>query len=175
MTDYRRHRELGGTYFFTVAIAERRLDLLTRHISQLKEAFHLEQKIAPFSILALVILPDHLHTLWKLPPGDADYSNRWRRIKCSFSKNFPKNERVSNSRMKKGERGLWQRRFWEHTIRDENDLYRHLDYIHFNPVKHEYVRQVVDWPYSTFHSYVKRGIYPRDWCGNETTNDLYET
>ena len=77
--------------------------------------------------------------------------------------------------MKKGERGLWQRRFWEHTIRDENDLYRHLDYIHFNPVKHEYVRQVVDWPYSTFHSYVKRGIYPRDWCGNETTNDLYET
>ena len=156
MTDYRRNRRKGGTFFFTLVIAQRRLDLLVRYVDHLKAAMRAEHTRAPFTNIGLVILPDHLHAIWRLPEGDTDYSSRWRRIKASFSRGLPNCERVSESRRRKGERGIWQRRFWEHTIRDEEDLKRHLDYVHFNPVKHGIVLRVADWPYSTFHSYVDR-------------------
>jgi putative transposase len=175
MTNYRRNRVEGGTYFFTVAIANRHLDLLVQHIEVLKIALRDEKKNAPFINLGFVVLPDHLHAVWRLPEGDADYSNRWRRIKTRFSRALPHDETVSNSRIAKGERGIWQRRFWEHTIRDEDDLPRHLDYIHYNPVKHGFVCHAADWPHSTFHEYVARGKYDRDWGhGVEIDGDFGE-
>jgi len=166
VTAYRRSRQPGGTYFFTLALAERRGDLLVRHIAALREALRAERLRTPFVTLAAVVLPDHLHAVWRLPPGDADYSNRWRRIKAAFSRALPDGERISESRAGKGERGIWQRRFWEHTIRDPVDLQRHIDYVHINPVKHGLVRQVAAWPHSTFHEYVARGVYPPDWGGS---------
>ena len=179
MTNYRRNRLPGGAYFFTVVIADRRLDLLVRHVEQFKAIYREEQRRAPFVNLGLVVLPDHLHALWRLPEGDADYSNRWRRIKAGFSRamscaHCPVGERVSASRAAKGERGIWQRRFWEHTIRDEEDLNRHLDYLHWNPVKHGLVARVIDWPHSTFRGYVERGWYPADWGGGEDDADFGE-
>jgi putative transposase len=113
----------------------------------------------------MVILPDHLHTIWTLPDGDHDFSQRWRQIKSAFSREIAKEERISQSRLRKQERGIWQRRFWEHVIRDEEDFNRHVDYIHINPVKHGYIQKVADWPYSSFHQYVRLGILPVDWAG----------
>jgi putative transposase len=115
---------------------------------------------------AIVVLPDHLHAIWTLPEGDADFAVRWRLIKSAFSRGMPHGERISVSRAAKNERGFWQRRYWEHTLRDERDLARHMDYIHFNPVKHGLVARVRDWPYSSFHRMVKLGIYPADWGGD---------
>jgi len=166
MTTYRRNRVPGGTFFFTVVTAERHQGLLLRHISLLKRAFREELRQAPFANLALVVLPDHLHAVWRLPEGDTDYSNRWRRIKGRFSRSMGRGEWISDSRSAKGERGIWQRRFWEHTIRDEEDLRHHLDYVHSNPVKHGLVSCIADWPHSTFHAYVRAGIYPQDWGGS---------
>ena len=165
MTSYRRNHVPGGIYFFTVAIANRRHNLLLQHIETLRAAYREERQTYPFATLGLVVLPDHIHAVWRLPTGDADYSNRWRRIKARFSAAMPSGEQLSKSRASKGERGIWQRRFWEHTLRDLNDLRRHLDYLHFNPVKHGLVSKVVDWPHSTFHGYVQRGVYPADWGG----------
>jgi putative transposase len=170
MTDYRRYRVKGGTYFFTVNLAERKRRLLTEHVGILRDAFRTVKQAHPFQLDAIVILPDHLHTLWTLPEGDDDFSLRWRQIKSAFSRAIEKGERVSLSRQVKQERGIWQRRFWEHAIRDDNDFARHVDYIHFNPVKHGYVTRVVDWPYSSFHRYVRLGICPLDWVG--TAEDL---
>jgi putative transposase len=167
MTNYRRTRLAGGTYFFTVAIAQRHLDLLVQHVQHLKAAFRDEHQRAPFINLALVVLPDHLHVIWRLPQEDSDYSNRLRRIKAGFSRALPLGERVTASREMKGERGIWQRRFWEHTIHDDDDLRHHLDYIHFNPVKHGLVSRVSDWPHSTFHEYVRRGVYVQHWGGGK--------
>ena len=168
MTNYRRNRIKGGTYFFTVNLADRKQDLLVRYIDGLRSALQTEMRRANFEILGFVVLPDHLHAVWRLPAGDADYSNRWRRIKTRFSRTIPKGEAVSESRQSKGERGIWQRRFWEHTIRDENDLRQHLDYVHYNPVKHGYVSRVADWPHSTFHGWVRKGIYSPSWGGTKT-------
>jgi putative transposase len=117
------------------------------------------------SLSAIVILPDHLHAVWTLPEGDAKFSLRWRLVKSVFSRGLPHGERTSASRLSKGERGIWQRRYWEHTLRDERDLAHHFDYIHVNPVKHGYVKSVQDWPYSSFHRMVRLGIYPGDWAG----------
>jgi putative transposase len=119
----------------------------------------------PFHIDALVVLPDHLHAIWTLPEGDADYPKRWALIKAAFSRHLPKDERRNPSRIAKDERGIWQRRYWEHLIRDDRDYARHVDYIHYNPVKHAYVTRVADWPHSTFHRHVGRGLYPPDWGG----------
>ncbi|MBI3898455.1 MAG: transposase [Gammaproteobacteria bacterium] len=165
MTDYRRANVPGGTYFFTVNLAERhRTDLVDR-IDILKRIIREEIKAHPFTLDAIVVMPDHLHALWTLPAGDNDYSNRWRRLKATFSATYPPYERRSVSRQSKGERGIWQRRFWEHLIRDEKDLQRHFDYIHYNPVKHGYVKRVRDWPHSTFHRHVRDGIYSVEWAG----------
>jgi putative transposase len=163
MPNYIRAHVAGGTYFFTVALAERSGHLLTQHIDLLRNAFRDERRAHPFAVDAIVVLPDHLHCLWTLPPGDDDFSSRWRRIKAAFSSGLPKVERRSASRVMKGERGIWQRRFWEHTIRDQCDFDRHVDYIHFNPVKHGLVVRVADWPFSSFHRYVARGALPLDW------------
>ena len=115
---------------------------------------------------AVVVLPDHLHAVWTLTPGDADFSTRWRLIKTHFAKALPKEERLSAVRARRGERGIWQRRFWEHQIRDDVDYERHMDFIHYNPVKHGIAKRVSVWPYSTFHRYVSAGVYPADWSGD---------
>ncbi len=167
MTSYRRAKTPGGVYFFTVNLAERQRTILVDHIALLKRLFREEQKAHPFRINALVILPDHLHAVFTLPAKDADYSGRWRRIKAVFSAALSPTERRSASRRSKGERGIWQRRFWEHFIRDEQDYARHVDYIHFNPVKHGHVTRVQDWPHSTFHRFVREGKYPLDWAGGD--------
>jgi putative transposase len=166
MADYRRNFIAGASFFFTVNLAERRLRLLTEHIEGLRTAFRETWRRHPFTIDAMVVLPDHLHAIWTLPEGDWDFSTRWQLIKSAFSRSLAPGERVSASRAAKGERGVWQRRFWEHTMRDESDLVRHIDYIHLNPVKHGLVTRVRDWPYSSFHRMVKLGVLPEDWAGD---------
>ena len=165
MTAYRRNLVAGGTYFFTVNLADRRSSLLTANIELLRAAFRYTRHRHPFMTGAIVILPDHLHALWTLPAGDSDFATRWRLFKTTFSRGLRPIERVSASRSSKGERGIWQRRFWEHTIRDDDDFARHVDYIHFNPVKHSYVERVRDWPFSSFHRMVRLGWYPAEWAG----------
>ena len=172
MANYRRVWQAGGTYFFTVNILQRKQDLLVRHIDALRDAVRRVKRKHPFEIIAWVVLPDHMHCIWALPAGDANFALRWRLIKLIFSKSLPKTERLSVSRNKNGERGIWQRRFWEHLLRDERDLEYHIHYIHRNPLKHGLVTQVKDWPYSTFHLYVQRGIYPENWCGGESLGDV---
>jgi putative transposase len=166
MTGYRRNFVPGGSFFFTVNLADRRLGLLTEHIDALRAAFREVRRHHPFTTDAVVVLPDHLHSVWTLPEGDADFATRWRQIKSAFSRSFVPTEPISKSRAAKGERGIWQRRYWEHTIRDENDFARHIDYVHINPVKHGFVTRVRDWPHSSFHSMVKLGFYPEDWAGD---------
>jgi putative transposase len=128
MPDYRRNRVLGGTYFFTVNLLERKSGLLEEYIDCLREAVRMVRLKQPFHIDAWVVLPDHMHCVWTLPGGDADYSSRWKAIKIAFSKSIPKTERLSAVRIAKGERGIWQRRYWEHTIRDDKDYAAHVDY-----------------------------------------------
>ncbi len=142
MTNYRRHFIAGGSYFFTVNLAERSSALLTENIHALRKAWREVRRELPFKTEAIVVLPDHLHCIWTLPPEDADFSARWRKIKAIFSRQLPKN-----------------------ALRDGTDWLRHVDYVHYNPVKHGHVKQVIDWPYSTFHRYVRLGLYPRDWAG----------
>ncbi|MGN1287047.1 MAG: REP-associated tyrosine transposase [Bradyrhizobium sp.] len=166
MTRYRRNSVAGGRFFFTVNLADRRQALLTDRIDALRAAFRETQQRHPFSIDAIVVLPDHLHAVWTMPDGDADFSMRWRLIKASFSRTLGVGEPISTSRAGKGERGIWQRRYWEHTIRDETDFARHIDYVHINPVKHGLVTKVSDWPYSSFHRMVSDGVYPEDWAGD---------
>jgi putative transposase len=165
MTSYRRSRTPGATWFFTVNLAERGANrLLVDHVDRLRGAFQSVRMRHPFRIQAIVILPDHLHCLWRLPPGDADYPMRWALIKATFSRALPPMERISPSRRMRGERGIWQRRFWEHQIRDEEDFARHADYIHYNPVKHGHAASAAAWPYSSFHRHVARGVYAIDWA-----------
>jgi len=168
MTSYRRSIVPGGSYFFTVNLADRRRELLTKHIDALRAAFRYARGRYAFTIEAIVVLPDHLHAIWTLPDGDTDFAVRWRLIKSTFSRALPPDEPVSPSRARKAERGIWQRRHWEHAIRDETDFERHADYIHFNPVKHGHVLRVRDWPYSSFHRVVRLGILPEDWAGEFT-------
>jgi putative transposase len=167
MSNYRRIHEAGGTYFFTVVLQNRQNGILVEHIDLLRNAVRQVKQRRPFHIDAWVVLPDHIHAIWTLPPDDVDYSGRWREIKKAFVKALPATEWRSPVRQAKGERGIWQRRFWEHTIRDEADFQAHLDYVHINPLKHGWVDCVADWPYSTFHRYVAEGIYPANWAGTD--------
>jgi putative transposase len=139
--------------------------LLVRHVEVLREAVRQTKEQRPFHIDAWVVLPDHMHTVWTLPPGDDDFSNRWKAIKIRFVQQIPHTQRRSAVRVTNGERGIWQRRFWEHYIRDETDFIRHIDYIHWYPIKHGIVKRVVEWRYSSFHRYLKAGIYPENWTG----------
>ena len=151
MSDYRRLWIAGGCYFFTVNLRERSPnDLLVRHIDVLRASVCEMRRSWPFRIDAWVVLPDHLHCIWTLPEGDADFATRWRLIKAGFARRLPRTEWRSASRARRGERGIWQRRYWEHAIRDDRDFASHIDYVHFNPVKHGYVTSPADWPYSTF-------------------------
>jgi putative transposase len=173
MPNYRRAYHPGGTYFFTVNLLERHNnDLLIKHIDLLREVVKTVRKSHPFEIHAWVVLLEHLHCVLRLPEGDSDFTVRWRLIKAGFSRRPPKIERRSTVRQARGERGIWQRRFWEHLIKDERDYQAHMDYVHINPLKHALVKQVVDWPYSTFHRLVAEGIYTADWAGSKEADKL---
>jgi putative transposase len=169
MTYYRRTRT-GNTFFFTLVTYHRRPILCHPTIRlTLRRAINDARKTRPFVINAWVLMPDHLHCVWTLPAGDSDFSTRWSLIKRSVSRFSPDvaldpNVRSASTR-KHRESTIWQRRFWEHLVRDDVDFERHLDYTHYNPVRHGYVTRAVDWPYSTFHRYVRDGVYPIDWAG----------
>lgn len=165
MSNYRRANIAGGTFFFTLTLADRTSDLLVSHVDRLRDIYGSVQRRRPFETVAIVILPDHLHAIWSLPSEDTDFSTRWNLIKSGFSRCFPAAARSASKRAKR-EKGIWQRRYWEHVIRDECDLARHIDYIHFNPIKHGLVSRASDWPHSSFHQYVKRGDLPADWGGD---------
>ena len=162
MPDYRRLRVPGACYFFTVNLADRRSDRLIRDIDTLRRAVAMARNRHPFQIEAWVVLPDHLHAVWTLPDGDHDFSTRWSSIKRLFSWYLASGEARSMSRIAKRERGIWQRRFWEHMIRDDTDFRAHLDYIHFNPVKHGLVSHPRLWPYSSYHRAIARGEIEAD-------------
>ena len=175
MSWYRRWRQPGGIYFFTVVTYGRRALLLSDGARpMLRRAIEATRAERPFELLAIVLLPDHLHTLWQLPPDDDDYSTRWRLVKSRFTRSLlaagyadlPR----SSSRRRRGEHTVWQRRGWEHLIRNEHDWKQHLDYIHYNPVKHDFVASPADWAYSTFSKYVRLGEYDEDWGCKEPDN-----
>ena len=168
MSDYLRSKVEGGTFFFTL-VAHSRARLFDDEPARtlLGEKLRQCQADRPFEINAIVLLPEHLHAIWTLPPGDADYGGRWGWIKKEFTKDWLAaggvEQPVSAARQARGDRGIWQPRYWEHTIRDEQDFDRHFDYIHYNAVKHGHVRCPVDWPHSSFHRWVARGVYERHW------------
>ena len=161
MSRYRRSFVCGGTFFFTVRLAEPSSKFLVEHIERLRSAYSKTKEQYPFTTLAYCCLPNHLHVLWRLPEDDDDYATRWQQIKRRFSIGLPANERRSDSKIKKREKGIWQRRYWEHQIRNETDLLHHIDYIHFNPVKHGLVRCAKDWPYSSKVGWAKRSVPTR--------------
>jgi putative transposase len=167
VSTYRRNFIRGGSFFFTVNLADRRSHLLTERIDLLRIAFRYVRARHAFTVEAIVVLPDHLHTIWTLPSGDADFATRWRLIKTEFSRGIARGEPRSPSRDAKGERGIWQRRYWEHTLRDEIDFERHCNYIHFNPVKHGHVSTVSQWAHSSFQRFVRLGMYPLDWAAGD--------
>ena len=166
MVQYRRNFLPGGTYFFTQALYNRKTSYLTDHVDLLRIAMKKVQQKMLFSILAVVVLPEHLHTIWKLPPNDNNYAGRWRLIKSYFSHSLIK-QNVSLLKNSRGEYNLWQKRYWEHTIKDERDLEAHIDYIHYNPVKHKLVAQPSDWPYSSFHLYIRKNLLPPNWGNSQ--------
>ena len=155
----------GGTFFFTVTLADRSSNLLIEEIVRLRQAYRIVQERRPFETIAICVLPDHIHAVWTLPDKDPDFATRWNLIKGGLSRGVAAQPRPQNQ-ISRREKGIWQRRYWEHAIRDEVDLERHVDYIHFNPVKHGYVSRVCDWPHSSFARYVAGGLLPSDWGGD---------
>jgi putative transposase len=177
MPNYRRRITPGGTFFFTVN-TYRRQPMLTHTavLDALQSAVRETRTKLPFSIVAWVVLPDHLHAIWNLPEGDSDFSLRWSLIKQHVTRacrglSFAVDQ-SNASRLRRREGTLWQRRFWEHQVRDEADLLRHVEYIHYNPVKHGHVLRVRDWPYSTFHRYVREGRYSLDWGDSKYVDEI---
>lgn len=172
MPDWRRAHVPGGTYFFTVVTYHRMRFLTTAMARQiLGDAIRRCRQRWPMTIPAMVLLPDHLHTIWSLPLGDEEYSKRWAWIKKEFTKQWLAEggceARTTEGRKRDGRRAVWQSKFWEHTIRDEDDFEKHFDYIHFNPVKHGLVECPIDWEWSSFHRHVRSGVYPANWaCGD---------
>ena len=170
MPQYRRFNIPGGIYFFTVVTFSRKPILIDQPARELLHAAWANTKQRfPFRTEAICLLPDHLHCIWRFPEGDANISLRWREIKRLFTMGYLKRIGPGGfrnaSRRKKGEAAIWQRRFWEHAIRDQEDINRHLAYIHFNPVKHGLVRNVKDWPWSSFHRYIPAGWMDPNWAG----------
>ena len=166
MVHYRRNRIPGGTYFFTVNLRNRRSTLLVDHADALRTIVRDVKHSLPFTIDAMVVLPDHWHAVWTLPPGDDSYARRIRLIKSRFTRRLI----ATGLNILKDDRGdyqLWQKRFWEHTISDDRDFEAHVNYVHINPVKHGHVARAVDWPHSTIHRYVQHRTLPADWaCGD---------
>ena len=172
MSHYRRANITGGTYFFTVVSYRRQKMLCDEPIrNALREGIEKTRQTYPFDIDAWVLLPDHLHCIWTLPEGDSDFSTRWGKVKRHVSlacgADYKRLEWISDSKKKHRESTLWQRRYWEHKIRDQDDFNRHLDYIHFNPVKHGLCDNAIQWPYSSLHRYVNEGRYPLNWAGDD--------
>lgn len=170
MPRYRRARVPGGTYFFTVVTEGRQPFLTTPDIrDSLREAVQAVRLDAPFRIDGWVLMPDHLHAMWTLPGGDADYADRWRRIKGHVTRQcgerYWHQGQLTQRRVAKGQGTLWQHRYWEHLIRGDRDFRLRLDYLHANPIKHGLATRIQDWPWSTFHRYVRAGVYTLDWCG----------
>jgi putative transposase len=174
MADYRRWYVAGGTYFFTIVTYRRRpLFGDPANVERLRQAIRSVQRDQPFHIHAAVVLPDHIHFLWSLPRGDANYSKRIGRMKVEFTKSLYGGDRerpmasrgasTTPSRRKHRESDIWQRRFWEHTIRDEHEFERSFDYIHYNPVKHEHAACPHLWIASSFHRWVEREVYDLRW------------
>jgi putative transposase len=162
MVSYRRNRIAGGTYFFMVNLRDRRQKVLVAHI----DAFRDVRREIPFLINAMAILSDHWHAVWTLPQGDAAYARRLRLIKSRFTRKLLAAGAVL-AKDRRGDYGLWQRRYWEHTVRDDRDFEAQVNYLHINPVKHGHVKRAVDWPYSTLHRYIRNGSLPADWaCGD---------
>jgi len=162
MVSYRRNRVSGGTFFFTVVLRDRRETTLIRHVDLLRESYADVKRSRPFRTDAIVVLPDHLHAIWTLPEGDDDFPGRWRAIKAGFVRALARSG-LALERNAKGEAQVWQRRFWEHTLRDEADFAAHCDYIHYNPVKHGHVARPADWPLSSVHRFIEEAVYPPDW------------
>ncbi len=166
MSHYRRAGFPGGYYFFTLVTYDRR-GIFVEDVARacLRHAWRTVQGRKPFEIVALCLLPEHLHCIWKLPEGDADFSSRWAAIKAIFTREYLRAGGITGTRnpshLRSNEAAVWQRRFWEHQIRDELDLGRHINYIHFNPVKHGLVTDPGDWPWSTYHRYLREGHYGR--------------
>ena len=169
MVNYRRNFIPGAVYFFTVNLKNRKSNLLVEQVALLKYAMKTVKQKHPFKILAFVIMPEHLHMIWELPENDSDYSLRWKKIKASFSKSVSRSG-VLLHKNRYNEYDLWQRRFWEHTLIDESDLENHINYIHFNPIKHGLVSDLNDWPNSSFHSYVQNRVIPKSWGSSEPRN-----
>ena len=167
----RRVLQPGASYFFTLVVHERaNLFATAENVDRWRAAVAKVQRKRPFAVEAEVILPDHLHVLWTMPDGDADYATRIRLVKTEFTKSLRLDDRVTpanKSRANKGERDVWQRRYWEHTIRDAHDFQVRLDYIHYNPVKHALVQRAADWPHSTFRDWVAKGNYDPWWGSND--------
>lgn len=176
MSDYRRTYLNGGTYFFTV-VTYLRFPIFNEEtsVNLLNDCFLCNMKEHPFKIDAIVIMPDHLHTIWTLPHGDSGFSIRWQRIKGTFSRNYlgEKVRDVTKSMMKKNEKGVWQRRFWEHAICNQEDFNKHFDYIHYNPVKHGLAHSPSEWKFSSFGEFVEKGLYSNDW-GKVARNELID-
>lgn len=170
---HRRAFAAGGCWFFTVALLDRRRCLLTENIDVLRHATRITHARHPFAINAMVVPPDHIHAVWTLPAGDADFSLRWRLIKISFAQGISNTEPRSAVRVRHGERGIWQRRFWEHLIRNEDDFRRHVEYCYINPVKHGLVSRVRDWPYSSFHRDVRAQLFTEDWAGDAAAKGCF--
>ena len=163
---YRRSKTPGATYFFTVVTYNRNKILcIPENVELLRNSFRKVMQEYPFKIDAFILLPEHLHCIWTLPENDADFSNRWRLVKNYFSRQCQDKfqGKLSVSRQQKGEKSIWQRRFWEHQIWNDRDFSNHVDYIHYNPVRHGLVKSPKDWQYSSFHRYVKEGVYPINW------------
>lgn len=165
MSNYLRARAKGACYFFTVNLARRGDDLLLRRMEDLRLAYRQTIAEYPLRCEAMVILPDHLHAVWTLPPGDCDFSTRWRLIKTRFTKSVGLSMPRTDSKRAKGEKGIWQRRFWEHLIRDEADYRTHVQYCWGNPVKHGVAARPADWPYSSIHRDIRLGLVPPEWSG----------
>jgi putative transposase len=166
----------GATYFFTVTLQDRTARWLVDHRATLRSCVARVRELHPFQIEAAVVLPDHLHALWTLPAEDSRYPLRWQLIKRSFTRRLAQGgflDLAAASRRGADERSVWQRRYWEHQIRDEEDFARHVDYIHFNPVKHGCVLRAADWPYSSLHRFVREGRLPADWGLAATSRGEY--
>ena len=176
MSDYRRNLVPGGSYFFT-CVTFHRQKILTTNLGRecLHEAIECVRRNHPFTIVATVLLPDHWHTIWSMPSGDEQYPLRWMRVKEEFTKLWLDRggAELSQSESRKGHRyrGVWQKRYWEHTVRNEQDLERCVDYIHWNPRKHRVAKRVHDWPWSSFHRFVDSGHYDVDWGGSDPVPD----
>ena len=165
MTEYRRFQLPGATWFFTVNLAERTGNRrLVEYVEVLRAAFRRALSERPFRVDAIVVLPDHLHSIWTLPPGDEDFSSRWRMIKEQFSRGVPRDERITASRSARRERGIWQRRFWARALTSQADLNNHMDYVHWNPVKHGHAARPIAWPYSSLRRLIEAEVYEREWA-----------